>query len=248
MRPHAVIELTHRDRDLLTRLDRRLRQRDDIGIHRDGDLCHGLGRRRISGGVPRHDPDAVRSLLRERVGADSTREHDEAVRGGREDGDQGEGEGERANRPDERKEQQERRGGGESPEQESAESDDLRDREDLLDAEERGPGQDGRQDREQHCDEDPEQSQHARDSMTAPWEDPARTAGHEPRYARRWSGDRRFEGPSDLHLHSVHSDGTESPSEVMAAAHRQGLRTVSLTDHDTTSGWSEAAEAAGRSA
>ncbi|MFS0794229.1 PHP domain-containing protein [Microbacterium sp. 1P10AE] len=56
--------------------------------------------------------------------------------------------------------------------------------------------------------------------------------------------DRRFEGPSDLHLHSTHSDGTESPALVMAAAHRHGLRTVALTDHDTTSGWAEAAEAA----
>ena len=55
---------------------------------------------------------------------------------------------------------------------------------------------------------------------------------------------RRFEGPSDLHLHSVHSDGTEPASAVMAAAHRHGLRTAALTDHDTTSGWAEAAEAA----
>ena len=54
----------------------------------------------------------------------------------------------------------------------------------------------------------------------------------------------RFSGPSDLHLHSDHSDGTEPPSKVMAAAHRHGLRTVALTDHDTTSGWAEAAEAA----
>ncbi|MCW3494094.1 PHP domain-containing protein [Microbacterium sp. SSM24] len=53
----------------------------------------------------------------------------------------------------------------------------------------------------------------------------------------------RFEGPSDLHLHSVLSDGTESPAQVMAAAHRHGLRTAALTDHDTTSGWAEAAEA-----
>ena len=45
-------------------------------------------------------------------------------------------------------------------------------------------------------------------------------------------------------MHSVHSDGTESPSQVMAAAHRHGLRTAALTDHDTTSGWAEAAEAA----
>ena len=34
------------------------------------------------------------------------------------------------------------------------------------------------------------------------------------------------------------------PRTVMAAAHRRGLGTVALTDHDTTSGWAEAAEAA----
>lgn len=56
--------------------------------------------------------------------------------------------------------------------------------------------------------------------------------------------ERRFEGPSDLHLHSVRSDGTESPAQVMAAAHRHGVRTAALTDHDTTAGWAEAADAA----
>lgn len=64
------------------------------------------------------------------------------------------------------------------------------------------------------------------------------------RYARGVQTPRRFEGPSDLHLHSTHSDGTEPPAQVMAAAHRHGLRTVALTDHDTTSGWAEAADAA----
>jgi len=64
------------------------------------------------------------------------------------------------------------------------------------------------------------------------------------RYARAVSESRRFEGPSDLHLHSTRSDGTEPPAEVIAAAHRHGLGTVSLTDHDTTAGWAEAAEAA----
>lgn len=54
----------------------------------------------------------------------------------------------------------------------------------------------------------------------------------------------RFEGPSDLHLHSANSDGTQPPAEVMASAHAHGLGTVALTDHDTTSGWAEAAEAA----
>lgn len=57
-------------------------------------------------------------------------------------------------------------------------------------------------------------------------------------------GTHRFEGPSDLHLHSVNSDGTQPSAEVMAAAHRHGVRTAALTDHDTTSGWAEAAEAA----
>ncbi|MFV0373821.1 PHP domain-containing protein [Microbacterium sp.] len=54
----------------------------------------------------------------------------------------------------------------------------------------------------------------------------------------------RVHGPSDLHLHSDHSDGTDSPAAVMAAARGHGLRTVSLTDHDTTSGWDAAATAA----
>lgn len=50
--------------------------------------------------------------------------------------------------------------------------------------------------------------------------------------------------PSDLHLHSDHSDGTQSPAELMAAARAEGLGTVALTDHDTTSGWAEASLAA----
>ncbi|HWS57693.1 MAG TPA: PHP domain-containing protein [Actinotalea sp.] len=44
----------------------------------------------------------------------------------------------------------------------------------------------------------------------------------------------------DLHTHSVASDGTESPAQVVAAAARAGLDVVALTDHDTTSGWAEA--------
>lgn len=52
------------------------------------------------------------------------------------------------------------------------------------------------------------------------------------------------DGPGDLHLHSDRSDGTEPPAAVMAAAHRHGLEVVALTDHDTTTGWAEAAEAA----
>jgi len=48
----------------------------------------------------------------------------------------------------------------------------------------------------------------------------------------------------DLHTHSSRSDGTESPTVVVAQAARTGIDTVALTDHDTTSGWAEAAEAA----
>ncbi|MBN7793056.1 PHP domain-containing protein [Microbacterium esteraromaticum] len=54
----------------------------------------------------------------------------------------------------------------------------------------------------------------------------------------------RFSGPSDLHLHSNHSDGTESPAEVVRQAHAHGVRTFALTDHDRTTGWDEAAAAA----
>jgi len=59
------------------------------------------------------------------------------------------------------------------------------------------------------------------------------------------SASQRFQGPSDLHLHSVHSDGTDSAAGVLDAAHRHGVRSVALTDHDTTAGWAEAADAAG---
>ncbi len=48
----------------------------------------------------------------------------------------------------------------------------------------------------------------------------------------------------DLHTHSVHSDGTTSPSEIVAAAAAIGLPGFALTDHDTISGWDEARDAA----
>ncbi len=50
----------------------------------------------------------------------------------------------------------------------------------------------------------------------------------------------------DLHTHSRASDGTETPAEVVAAARDAGLDVVALTDHDTTAGWDEAADAARR--
>ncbi|QDE34388.1 PHP domain-containing protein [Microbacterium foliorum] len=54
---------------------------------------------------------------------------------------------------------------------------------------------------------------------------------------------RRFAGPSDLHMHSNHSDGTEAPAEVVRQAQRFGVRTMALTDHDRTTGWDEATAA-----
>ena len=43
-------------------------------------------------------------------------------------------------------------------------------------------------------------------------------------------------GLVDLHSHSTASDGTLPPDEVVAAAHKAGLRAVALTDHDTLAG------------
>lgn len=48
----------------------------------------------------------------------------------------------------------------------------------------------------------------------------------------------------DLHTHSSASDGTEPPGGVVASAAAAGLDVVALTDHDTTSGWAAAGEAA----
>lgn len=50
----------------------------------------------------------------------------------------------------------------------------------------------------------------------------------------------------DLHSHSNRSDGRESPTEVFEHAAAAGVDVLALTDHDTASGWSEAAEAAKR--
>lgn len=50
----------------------------------------------------------------------------------------------------------------------------------------------------------------------------------------------------DLHTHSAVSDGTDTPTELVVAAAAAGLDVVALTDHDTTAGWDEAADAARR--
>ena len=48
----------------------------------------------------------------------------------------------------------------------------------------------------------------------------------------------------DLHTHSTASDGTQSPAAVIASAAGADLDVIALTDHDTTSGWDQAAAAA----
>lgn len=51
----------------------------------------------------------------------------------------------------------------------------------------------------------------------------------------------------DLHLHTHHSDGTWSPTELVARAVELGLTHIAVTDHDTMAGVEEAeAAAAGR--
>lgn len=49
----------------------------------------------------------------------------------------------------------------------------------------------------------------------------------------------------DLHTHSNVSDGTQSPSALLAAAAAARMDVVALTDHDSTAGWAEAIAAAG---
>jgi len=49
----------------------------------------------------------------------------------------------------------------------------------------------------------------------------------------------------DLHCHSYHSDdGVYSPERIIKTAKEKGLDGIALTDHNTTSGWPEAIEAA----
>jgi len=48
----------------------------------------------------------------------------------------------------------------------------------------------------------------------------------------------------DLHMHTTASDGIYSPTDLMQRAKGVGLRTVAVTDHDTTNGIEEATHAA----
>jgi predicted metal-dependent phosphoesterase TrpH len=47
-------------------------------------------------------------------------------------------------------------------------------------------------------------------------------------------------GKADLHMHTIHSDGTLTTRELMERAKSVGLTTISITDHDNTSAIGEA--------
>ena len=47
----------------------------------------------------------------------------------------------------------------------------------------------------------------------------------------------------DLHVHTRYSDGTFTPEEALSLAGERGLDVLAITDHDTTVGLAEAAEA-----
>ncbi len=53
-------------------------------------------------------------------------------------------------------------------------------------------------------------------------------------------------GPShvDLHTHTVRSDGTAEPGDLVAAAAAVGVRTLAIADHDTLTGYRELASRA----
>lgn len=50
----------------------------------------------------------------------------------------------------------------------------------------------------------------------------------------------------DLHAHTIHSDGSLTPTELVDLAAEVGLAALAVTDHDTTGGLPEAREAAAR--
>ncbi|KFF31004.1 PHP domain-containing protein [Bifidobacterium bombi] len=44
----------------------------------------------------------------------------------------------------------------------------------------------------------------------------------------------------DLHCHTICSDGTKTPTELVREASQSGLHGAAITDHDTSEGWDEA--------
>ena len=48
----------------------------------------------------------------------------------------------------------------------------------------------------------------------------------------------------DLHIHTVASDGMETPAQIVARAREEGLAAIAITDHDTVDGFQAAYNAA----
>ena len=49
-------------------------------------------------------------------------------------------------------------------------------------------------------------------------------------------------GKADLHTHTTHSDGANSPQELIEKAAKAGIDVISITDHDNIKGFKEAYE------
>lgn len=52
--------------------------------------------------------------------------------------------------------------------------------------------------------------------------------------------DSNLKGGADLHLHTIASDGTLKPSELVKKAQKMGFTTIAITDHDATDSIQEA--------
>ena len=48
----------------------------------------------------------------------------------------------------------------------------------------------------------------------------------------------------DLHIHTVASDGMETPEQIVSHAREEGLSAIAITDHDTVDGFQAAYNAA----
>lgn len=51
---------------------------------------------------------------------------------------------------------------------------------------------------------------------------------------------------ADLHMHSIYSDGTDTPKELVKIAKKNNVSVISLTDHDTIAGQTELMEEAAK--
>ncbi|KAL6635144.1 hypothetical protein ACP70R_027815 [Stipagrostis hirtigluma subsp. patula] len=76
------------------------------------------------------------------------------------------------------------------------------------------------------------------------WACPGREAVGDDEEVEGMAGRRRPRVAVELHAHSAHSDGSLSPAELVQRAHRNGVKILALTDHDTMAGVPEAMEAA----